>query len=366
MNVESLYQIALSMIPNLEPVEAKVLLQTAESAVQLFDEDFLNEIPNLNPGLKENLTNGIFLRQAEEEFENAQKNDLEICCFNDPDFPDRLRECPDSPLVLFSKGKSRLNNRKVVSIVGTRQATPYGRDITHALVRDLAKADPDLLIVSGLAYGIDIMAHQAALEHGLQTVCVLAHGLQSVYPPMHSKYAVEMIRKGGSNISEFRWGTPAMKHHFLKRNRIIAGLCDVCIIVESGSIGGSMKTARLARDYDREVFCFPGRITDKNSKGCNMLISDSIADLIQDSDDLIKKMGWDTAKREVQQKMFVELSGKQQTLFDLMKPSEAVSIELLAQTCGWNIQETLAVLMELELEGLIERRPGGNYRIFMN
>lgn len=366
MTEELLCLIALSLAPNLKPMDARELLRIADSPSNLFNRDFLDTLPNLNPELKQLLLKGTLKQNAEHELHIIQKNELTVYSILDEDFPYRLQECSDAPLLLYSKGSCNLNAERVVSIVGTRQASPYGRDHTRQLVKEMATFDPNILIISGLAYGIDVIAHQAAMEFGLKTVCIFGHGLHTVYPKVHSKYADEMVKKQGANMTELPWGTDSERWRFLQRNRIVAGLCDACVVVESGLTGGSMKTARMARDYNRDVFAFPGRTTDVYSQGCNVLISDMTAGLIQGASDLFQKMNWDIPKnRKTQRTLFVELNDKQLSVFNRIKKTDSISMQTLASACGWTIQETMTVLMELELEGLIEKRPGGEYRLYL-
>jgi DNA processing protein len=366
MTERHLYLIALSFAPNLKPADARELIEIAEEPSNLFKRDFLDTLPELNPALKKILLQGSLLQCANEELKTIRVNNLNVLSIFDVKYPYRLKECPDAPLILYSKGQCDLNTNRVVSIVGTRNASPYGRDHTRKLVKEIADLDPTILIVSGLAYGIDVIAHQSAMEFGLKTICIFGHGLHTVYPSVHSKYADEMVEKQGANMSELPWGTASEKWRFIQRNRIVAGLCDACVVVESGLTGGSMKTARMARDYNRDVFAYPGRTTDVYSLGCNTLISDMTAGLIQGATDLFQKMSWDIPKnRKTQRSLFVELNDKQLSIFNKIKKSDSIAMQTLASACGWSIQETMTVLMELELEGLIEKRPGGEYRLFL-
>lgn len=368
MEEEQLCTIALSLIPSFSLADKHKLLETVPSVRSLFDRQFQASITSLNPVIKEQLSIGIWREKASSMLEHARQNGYELITLNDPEYPYRLRECPDSPFVLYRKGRLSLNESRIVSIVGTRRASPYGRDLTRALVRDLAAYDSDIVVVSGLAYGIDIIAHQAALEFGLRTSCVLAHGLQTVYPSSHLPVARKMIEQGGSAFSELAWGTPAEEYRFLQRNRLVAGMCDACVVVESGIKGGSMRTAKYSMDYNKDIFAYPGKTCDALSAGCNNLIYRNVACLIESGEQLLVKMGWMSEKKiqKTKRRRFVELEIHQQTLFDQMDASGTVSVQTLAQNCGWSIQQTLSVLMELELEGLIERRPGGQYRLFMD
>jgi DNA processing protein len=367
METDKIYEVGLSMIPGLDPITARLLLTLTGSARNVFNASHLDQVPDLNPILRRAILKEHVLEKAEKELKIIAENGVSVRYFKDEDFPYRLQECPDGPLVLYSRGNCNLDAEKVVAVVGTRQATPYGRDLTRRLILEIAQLYPNMLIISGLAYGIDVIAHQAAMEYGLRTACVLAHGLDTIYPPSHRRFADEMVSKGGANLTELPWGTASVNWRFIQRNRIVAGLCDACVVVESGEKGGSMHTAKMARDYNREVLAFPGRITDTHSKGCNKLIVELTAGMIQSTEDLTARMNWDKPKKRriYQPNLFVELTMKQESLLNLFKPGETKSGNQLAQTLGWSIQETLAVLIQLELEGLLECLPGGTYRRFM-
>ncbi|MCX6308836.1 MAG: DNA-processing protein DprA, partial [Bacteroidia bacterium] len=228
----------------------------------------------------------------------------------------------------------------------------------------LSRDFPDILIASGLAYGIDVISHQAAMEHGLKTVGVLAHGLNEIYPPSHRRIADEMVEKGGQLLSEHPWGTPSLPYRFRQRNRIIAGLCDVCIVIESGIEGGSLITARFARDYNRDVLAFPGRTVDKYSKGSNDLIKKQYAGLIESAEDVIREMNWisPNKRKTRQQNLFLELPVQQKMILDLLKVGEMLTVNDLSIQTDLKVNEILSHLLELEMEGLTESLPGGRFR----
>lgn len=249
-----------------------------------------------------------------------------------------------------------------MAIVGTRKSTTYGRSLTEHLIQDFAQAFPDIIIVSGLAYGIDICAHKAAMSNGLNTAAVLAHGLHEIYPTMHRDIASKMLANG-SLITELPWGTPSEAWRFVQRNRIVAGICDACIVIESANKGGSLITAQMAADYSRDVFAFPGRKCDEYSRGCNTLIKKQIALLIESAEDVLREMNWDTLqnKKEKQTMLFPELQLTEKKLYACMKVGEKYSSNQLAIQTDTKIGDTLSTLMQLEIAGLIEAFPGGTY-----
>jgi len=253
---------------------------------------------------------------------------------------------------------------KIISIVGTRRATPLGKETTQLLVKDLSKHFPEIRIVSGLAYGIDVISHQAALDCGLKTIGILAHGLQEIYPHPHRRIADEMVAKGGLLLSEHPWGTPSLPFRFRQRNRIIAGLSDVTIVIESDVDGGSLITAKDARDYNRDVLAFPGRTIDKFSKGCNEIIKNHHAALVESAEDVIREMNWKSSvkRRMRQQRMFTELSAEQKMILEILEVGEILTVNDLTIQTNLKANEILSHMLELEMEGLTENLPGGCFR----
>ena len=362
MTKDSIYFIALSLLSHVNPFEKIKLLQLAGHAEFLFQKEFLETIPQLRQDIISELTNGALLNKADEIMEVSYRHHIQICSIDGPLYSNKLRECPDAPLVLYYKGNISLNDSKIVSIVGTRRATAYGRNLVSSMIQEFSEYDPSIQIVSGLAYGIDFLSHQSAMKHNLRTIGVLGHGLQSIYPSMHQKSADEMVEKGGAIITEYIWDTPALPHQFIQRNRIIAGLCEACIIVESGIKGGSMRTAYMASGYNRDVFCFPGRVTDYYSKGCHALIESDTAGLIQNGADVFKKMGWrHQPQKPVQSQLFAESSDLGKKLILEISDNEIATAEILAKSIKCSIQETLAMLLDMEINGIIGRNPGGSY-----
>lgn len=295
---ERLYTLALTRTPGLGLAGAHNLLKTAGSAAEiiLHAKELAEEIPGLSPKLAGALGKPDILRICEAELQFAEKNGIRCLIPSDEAYPSRLRECDDAPLALFYKGNADLNSLHIVSVVGTRNATDYGKEICRTFLHDLKEMLPDVLVVSGLAYGIDIHAHRAALNHGIPTVGVLAHGLDRIYPAVHKHTAAEMLSCGGL-LTEFPSGTNPDKQNFVKRNRIVAGISDATIVIESAVKGGSLITAEIADSYQRDCFAFPGRINDEYSAGCNELIRQNKATLVQNAEDFVKAMCWDVENK---------------------------------------------------------------------
>jgi len=356
------YNVALSLIPGLNPATARLLLDYFGSAEAIFIKENLDQAEDLNPKIRESILQGTALKKAEVELKIIEQNNIQARFINDVDYPARLRSCPDAPMVLYSKGFSNLNASKTVSIVGTRQATAYGRNLTEHLVQDFSEAFPDMIIISGLAFGIDICAHKAAHASKLNTAAVLAHGLQEVYPAMHRDIASKLL-SNGSLITELPWGVPSEPYRFVQRNRIVAGMSDACIVIESANKGGSLITARMAADYSRDVFAFPGRKCDEHSRGCNLLIKKQIAGLIESAEDVFKEMNWDlpSGNKQIQTQLFPELQPAEKKIFDYMKAGEIYSCNELAIQTDTKIGDTLSILMQLEMAGILGSLPGGAY-----
>ncbi len=305
------------------------------------------------------------LPRARQEMDFAEKNHIRIITLQDIDYPARLRECPDAPIALFYRGTADLNSRHILSIVGTRKATEYGKSFCQRFLKDLAQLCPDTLIVSGLAYGIDINAHRQSLANQLPTIGVLAHGLDQIYPRMHRQTAVEMLSNGGL-LTEFMSGTNADKINFVSRNRIVAGMADATLVVESAEKGGSLITAGIANDYNRDVFAVPGRISDKASAGCNLLIRESRASLLQDAEDFVTTMGWATAvqeQRPVQRELFPELSPEESLVCNALRGSEGKHLNLLTVETNLPVGKLSSLLFELEMRGIVRMLSGGTYRL---
>jgi DNA processing protein len=334
-------------------------------------------IRDIFPDASEKLVNGLrnideARARAEAELEFCQKHGIQPLPMNDEHYPARLRECDDAPLMLFYRGNADLNQQRVINIVGTRHCTAYGKDVISRFVRDLKSLCPQLLIVSGLAYGVDINAHRAALENGYETVGVLAHGLDQIYPPRHRETAVKMISQGGL-LTEFFTQTNADKVNFVRRNRIVAGMSDACILVESAARGGGLITARLSRDYNRDVFAFPGRVGDEYSKGCNNLIRNNGAALITSAQDFVEAMGWITdaqlneaRQKGIERQLFPSLSPEEMQIVGALQKQNDQQINMLSVTSNLPVARLTAILFELELKGVVKVLAGGTYHLLGN
>jgi DNA processing protein len=281
-------------------------------------------------------------------------------------YPSRLRECPDAPLLFYYKGNADLKARHILGIVGTRKASAYGRALTERLVHDLAGSFPDTVILSGLAYGIDVQAHRSALKEQLPTVAVLAHGLDRIYPQAHRSIAAEMIERGGL-LTDFPSGTEPDKPNFLKRNRIVAGLSEATVVVESGEWGGSLVTADIAFSYSRDVFTFPGRVDDASSIGCNQLIRKNKAGLITSAADLIEALGWGDKVRHnskaIQTRILFPENSMHKRIVDILHEYGEIHINQLAVELGSPVHQLSALLFEMEMDQAVTSAPGNIYKL---
>ncbi len=304
------------------------------------------------------------LCEARREAQFVDSHHCRSLYFTDAQYPQRLLECPDAPLMLYTVGNCNLNCGKVISIVGTRRATATGVHWIESLVKRLAADIDDCIIVSGLAYGIDVAAHKASLTYGIPTVGVLAHGLTTIYPAQHCDIAAHMVRDGGMLITDYRSDARIHRGNFLARNRIVAGLCDVLIVVESAAKGGALVTARFANDYNREVMAVPGRPGDIYSAGCNRLIANNMAQLVTSADDLIDLMGW--SKRPAdgeQQALPLVVDAGQQRLVDYVANHPDATANRIASDLELPIGDVLSQMVELEFNGVLFALPGGRYRL---
>ena len=366
---EQIYSIALTMVPGIGHIGAKHLIDGMGNAVDVFR--LRKEIPERIPEVSQRVIEALDCPQAvlraEQEYEFIRKNRISCLSFHDEAYPSRLRECEDAPVVLFFKGNADLNSLHILNMVGTRNATDYGTQICASFLRDLKAVCPDVLVVSGLAYGIDIHAHREALANELPTVGVLAHGLDRIYPYVPRKTAVDMLEKGGL-LTEFLSGTNPDRHNFISRNRIVAGMCDATIVIESAEKGGSLITAELAEGYHRDCFAFPGRMSDEYSKGCNRLIRDNKASLLLSAEDFVQAMGWNmqttlSEKVSVQRSLFIELSEEEQKIVAILEKLGNLQINSLVVEADIPVNKMTALLFELEMKGVIRVLAGGMYQL---
>ena len=308
-------------------------------------------------------------KRAEVELEYDLKYGIQPICMNDERYPQRLKECDDAPLMLFYKGNANLNQQRVINIVGTRHCTPYGEDCIRRFITDLKQLSPQVLIVSGLAYGVDIVAHRQALANGYETVGVLAHGLDDLYPSRHRETALRMIEQGGL-LTEFLTQTNADKINFVRRNRIVSGMSDACILIESAAHGGGLITCDISQAYGRDVFAFPGRVGDAYSEGCNNLIRSNGAGLITSAADFIKDMGWQDdatlmrAKQQgIERSLFPELSPEEQLIVNALAKTNDLQINLISVKTNIDISRLTSLLFTLEMKGVIKTFAGGMYHL---
>lgn len=368
MNPDMLrYQIGLTLLNGIGPVNARNLVAYLGSPEAVFRErpETLRKIQGIGDCLADNITHQQVLARADEEVEFVAKYGIDTHFFTDASYPYRLKECADAPVLLYSKGTTDFNSGRFLAIVGTRKLTPYGKEVCQRIVSDLAQMQPDLTIVSGLAYGADVAAHKAALDNGVRTFGVVAHGLDRIYPSANRTVAHKMIEQGGAVLTEYMNQTEPLAPNFVARNRIVAGMCDAVLVVESALKGGSLITAELANDYDRDVFAVPGRATDVQSQGCNQLIYKNQAVLVQSADDLAKFMCWDTQAlpRERQQELFAALTADEQTIVEVLRADDTVYINHLALRSGIPLQKLLGLLVQMEFKGLVQALPGSHYKI---
>lgn len=362
------YRIALAGVKGMNRLLAETLVELTGDVSAFFtlSQRELTELTGWNSTLFSEVERGKALLSATNEISFIRKNNITPLFFTDADYPQRLLECDDAPLMLYYKGNTSLQVPRVVSIVGTRHATPYGKNFVDTLVRYLADACPDTLIVSGLAYGVDVAAHRAALRYGLPTVGVLAHGLNTIYPAQHRNTAVEMLGNGGL-LTEYTSSQATHRGFFLARNRIVAGLADAVVVVESGIKGGSLFTATIAGDYHRDVFALPGRVGDISSMGCNNLIRQNKAALLTCADDLIEAMGWGNRREQPSQTTLtvergVDLTAEEQRIMQYLSLNGEGQINRMAVELDTPIATLSATLVELEFKGCVVAFPGGVYR----
>lgn len=365
---EIIASIALTLIPGVGVLSARNLINLIGSAEMVFSQR--TSLPQIAPEIPSRMVELLncpqALHRAESEYLFAQKNQITCLPIMDASYPSRLRECSDAPIILFFKGNAELNPLHVINMVGTRNATEYGQRICKEFLNELKEICPDVLVMSGLAYGIDICAHRAALANNLTTIGVLAHGLDRIYPSAHRKTAIEMIQNGGL-LTEFLSETNPDRQNFVKRNRIVAGMSDATIVVESAVKGGALITADIAQSYQRDCFAFPGRVNDEFSLGCNNLIRDNKAGLILTAEDFVKSMCWDVSNKSssvvVQRELFVDLKPEEQIIVDILCKSNDLQINDLVVKANIPINKITSILFELEMKGVVRVLAGGVYQL---
>ena len=333
--------------------------------------DLREVLPDASPRLQEAMRNiETHLKVADAEMEYNLRNGIRALSLADDDYPQRLKNCDDAPLVLFYKGTANLNRARVINIIGTRHCTAYGQDLIRRFVSELKSLCPEVLIVSGLAYGVDINAHRQALANRLDTVGVLAHGLDYLYPTRHKQTADEMLAQGGL-LTEFLTNTNADKLNFVRRNRIVAGISDACVLVESAAHGGGLITTSIARDYNRDVFAFPGPVGAPYSEGCNNLIRDHKAQLVSSAADFVHALGWETdlkrmqtTRQGIERQLFPQLSNEEQAVVQALEKQNDQAINQLSLTANIPISRLTVLLFQLEMKGILKLLAGGCYHLY--
>lgn len=366
MQKDLLHQIALTRVPGIGCVQARLLMERFETATQVFEAPVarLEQIEGIGP-IKARLIHSFqSFQDIEKEIRFIEKYGIRTLFINEPFYPRRLLNCYDPPTLLYYKGKADLNQSRIVGVIGTRNFSEYGRSLVKDLIETLT--DQQVIVISGLAYGIDALAHQCCIRKNIPTVGVLAHGLDRIYPSLHQSLAREMVEAGGGLLTEFSSGTTPDRHHFPTRNRVVAGLCDCIVVIESGIKGGSMVTASLANGYHRDVFAFPGRVKEPASGGCNHLIAQNQAHLLENSHQLLKVMGWDHHTppiKPVQKKMFEDLTDSEQQIVSIFLEKNERHIDEISSLALMPGSHISSALLTLELKNLIRSLPGKRYQL---
>jgi len=362
---ELLYTLALQKATKIGDITAKKLIQHCGSPEAIFKEkeSVLQSINGIGSFISNSIKNSTLLTAAEKELNYLHKNDIKHWYFQEDDYPERLKNCIDGPILLFHSGSINLKKQKIISIVGTRNITNYGKHLCEKLVEDLSILNP--VIVSGFAYGTDITAHKAAINNNLQTIGCLAHGLNQIYPKTHKKH-MHQVEENGGFVTEF-WSTSNPdRENFVKRNRVIAGLSEATLVIESAEKGGSLITADIANSYNREVYALPGRPGDKLSVGCNNLIKLQKAQLVTSAADIIYMLNWqteNTKKKAIQPQLFIQLNETEETIVNFLKGKNKVDLDTISVSCQLPIYSISSSLLNLELKGLIRPHPGKNFEL---
>ena len=365
---ETYYSIALTRMTGFNQQMALQLYQTLGSARAVYDHrnDLGDIVPDASPRLRESLKHwDDALKRAAAEMEFVTKNSIRVLTLGGAGYPQRLSECPDAPLLLYYKGTADLNQRYVLDIVGTRHCTTYGQDLIRRFLADLHAQCPQVLVVSGLAYGIDVCAHSHALQQGYETVGVLAHGLDQVYPHAHRDIAIQMLRQGGL-LTEYMSQTEAMPNNFRQRNRIVAGMSDATILVESAIKGGGLITCRIAQEYGRDVYAFPGAVGMPYSEGCNKMIRNNTAALITSAADFLAAIGWTTAGQKpeaIERQLFPDLTPDEQRIATLLQQANDLQLNTISVKTNIPIGQLTALLFSLEMKGVVKPLAGGTYHL---
>ena len=372
MNQETLYAVALTRINHFNVATSLQLYRKLGSATTIMEHrhDILAVLADATPRLIEAFKDiSVAMRRAEKELEFDESHRIKPLVFNDDEYPQRLRECEDAPLVLYYRGTADLNKQRIISVVGTRHCTVYGQEIISKFISQLKELCPETLVERGLANGVDIHSHRNAFKNGLETVCAPAHRLYYLYPTAHRETATEMLKQGGL-LTEFMTGTNADKMNFVRRNRIVAGTADATILVESAAHGGGLITTDIANSYSRDVFAFPGNIGMPYSEGCNNLIRDNKAALITSAEDFVKTMGWEqdsklkkAREKGIERQMFPELTDDEARIVNTLQQTNDLQTNIIAVKCGMPITTIASTLFSLELKGIVKLYAGGVYHL---
>ncbi len=362
---KQLFQIAITLIPGIGDITAKKLIAYCGGVEAVFSEKkvHLEKIPGIGAATAKLIKVADVFERAEEEITFIEKHKIKTFFFTEKEYPNRLKNCDDSPVLLYTKGDYDFNSGRILSVVGTRKATDYGREICEKIIEELAPLD--VTIVSGLAYGVDICAHKAALKNNLKTIAVLGHGLDIMYPSVHRDTAKKII-ENGALVTDYPSKTEFVPGNFPERNRIIAGMADAVLVVESTGKGGSLITAEIANSYSRDVFAIPGRVKDKYSEGCNWLISRNKAALVTSAKEIAYLMGWETEtgkKKTVQKQLFVELSAEEKMLVDILAEKGQTNIDALCINSKMSMSKVAGTLLNLEFAGVVSSLPGKIYKL---
>lgn len=359
-----LYEVALTLVPGIGDVNGKKLVAYCGGAEAVFCErkKNLSRIPGIGEKTIESIMSQNVLSRAEKELFFADKNGIRILYYLDSDYPKRLQHCYDSPMILYCKGCADLNADRIIGVVGTRNVTEYGKIMTDKIISELV--EDDVLVVSGLAYGVDTCAHKSSLKNNLKTAAVLAHGFHTVYPSVNKSLAGRIIDEGGCLLTEQISGIEPDKENFPKRNRIVAGMIDCLIVVESASKGGALITAEIANAYDREVFAVPGRVGDVYSEGCNKIIKENKANIFHDINDLRSMMRWNDDKKVVprQMRLFREFNEDEKMVMCLFEENDVVYLDKIITETMLSPTKIASVLLSLEFDGILSALPGKRYQ----
>ena len=365
---EIYYTIALTRMTGFNFQTALQLYQTLGGGKSVYDHrnDIGDVLPDSTPRLREAMRHwDDALKRAATEMAFIQQKGIQPLTLMDDDYPQRMRECQDAPIILYYKGSANLNQRYVLNIVGTRQCTTYGQDLIRHFVGNLRSLCPQVLVISGLAYGVDVCAHNNALQQGYETVGVLAHGLDQIYPHAHRNIAAKMLSQGGL-LTEFMSQTNADKPNFVRRNRIVAGCSDATVLVESSAKGGGLITCDIARSYNRDVFAFPGAVGMPRSEGCNNAIRDNLASLITSAEDFVQAMGWQTVQQKpetIERQLFPDLTPDEQQVVSLLQQTNDLQLNIISVKTNIPIGQLTALLFSLEMKGIVKPLAGGTYHL---